>query len=267
MARSCDLTNVTKPEGVSPDQKTKLSDRVSKVLTVSQQWFTIWDILFPNVPRPASPLVESPIYEVLSRFRGFWDERGQEIISEHLQRDDEIDYSMPREERDLGALHATLFHQIMGALVDRFIHQFVDDSTSASGHSVPTPPSNDDARTRSGETSTASSSREEPGAHSETGTRPQEQRNPSTSRGLTLPDFFHNPAPGPSILLSVSPAPITDANTFPSQSEPQQVSDTRTENHVAPLDWQVLDWWTHTLADNSNEPFTGDDGLSDFTNP
>ncbi|KAI1634536.1 hypothetical protein F4809DRAFT_643372 [Biscogniauxia mediterranea] len=79
----------------------------NRKLPIDQQWFSVWDIMFAGAERPVSPWVEGPIHEVLSHIREFWEEQGEEIITEHLQSRGQIPYDMPSEERNLEALHRT----------------------------------------------------------------------------------------------------------------------------------------------------------------
>jgi hypothetical protein len=75
-----------KPEwsGITRSQKQQLEMPVSSRLTEEEQWFTIWDILFPGQPRPHSPYVDSGLSEQLCSFQDFAFETGPAIICDLL---------------------------------------------------------------------------------------------------------------------------------------------------------------------------------------
>lgn len=50
-------------------KKEALSRRVNRNLDPKDQWFSIWDILFPDSPRPSSPYIMNPLSEAMARFR------------------------------------------------------------------------------------------------------------------------------------------------------------------------------------------------------
>ena len=53
-------------EGISEEQKYKLKRGGNRGATPQQQWFGIWDILFPSEPRPTSIYLGNFMEETLS---------------------------------------------------------------------------------------------------------------------------------------------------------------------------------------------------------
>lgn len=126
---SCVLADFMEPEGITEDQKKELGARVGRKFGLAEQWYQVWDILFPLLDRPISPFVESPIQEVLTGLREYWAENGQSIITEHIQGTEALPYSVPHEERDLASLYSTGLQQSMTLLVDRYIDTYVARAT------------------------------------------------------------------------------------------------------------------------------------------
>ncbi|KAK8018821.1 hypothetical protein PG991_008011 [Apiospora marii] len=127
---SCALADFVEPEGITEDQKKELGARVGRKFGLAEQWYQVWDILFPRLDRPISPFVESPIQEVLTGFREYWAENGQSIITEHIQGTEALPYSVPHEERDLASLYSISLQQSMTLLVDRYIDAYIVRATS-----------------------------------------------------------------------------------------------------------------------------------------
>ncbi|KAK0631228.1 hypothetical protein B0T14DRAFT_208 [Immersiella caudata] len=63
---------------LSEAQKAFLKKRASG--TVEAQWYAIWDVIFPESPRPPSPYLDESLSEDLSSFLEFFLGRGSEII-------------------------------------------------------------------------------------------------------------------------------------------------------------------------------------------
>jgi hypothetical protein len=84
-ARSCEERPVAHWEGVSEAQKRQLQKKVPAKMSEKEQWFTIWDIIFPGLPRPQSPYVDSELSEELSAFRDFASGQGPAVLLGHLR--------------------------------------------------------------------------------------------------------------------------------------------------------------------------------------
>jgi hypothetical protein len=62
-----------------------LTRRSNPRYTVEEQWYAIWDILFPGADRPASPYIDGVLSEEISSFQEFYQTRGAAILREALQ--------------------------------------------------------------------------------------------------------------------------------------------------------------------------------------
>ncbi|KAK0736170.1 hypothetical protein B0T21DRAFT_411364 [Apiosordaria backusii] len=63
-----------------PQKKELRENRANPKLSVEKQWYEIWDIVFPEAPKPDSPYLDASISEDLSSFREFFLQQGPEII-------------------------------------------------------------------------------------------------------------------------------------------------------------------------------------------
>lgn len=121
--RSCTRADFEEPEGVSEDQRKRLAFKVSRKKTEDEQWHEIWVIIFPNTERPDSAYVGHPELEVLSSFQAYWEEWGEDVVTEHLQQ------TLPgtavlTEQDDIKEMMRVLLHESMGTLLDRFTQRY-----------------------------------------------------------------------------------------------------------------------------------------------
>lgn len=130
----CARRDFEEPDGINEDQSKKLESRVNRKWSLEQQWFSIWDIVFPGVERPQSPYTEGPIHEILSSLRQFLRERGPEIVVENLRSREELPYDIANEERDLDALLRTTEYRLMNRLIDDFSDSYSNDSNGSQGN-------------------------------------------------------------------------------------------------------------------------------------
>ncbi|KAN0101611.1 hypothetical protein V8E51_012121 [Hyaloscypha variabilis] len=81
-AASCPVQPTISYEGVTRAQKVLLGQRVSSKMTLSDQWFTIFDILFPgHSPRPKSAYMNVELTVELEGFQDLMYAEGSKIIS------------------------------------------------------------------------------------------------------------------------------------------------------------------------------------------
>ncbi|XXG98600.1 hypothetical protein Hte_004925 [Hypoxylon texense] len=135
-SRQCTQQDFEAPQGITQDQDRILSSRVDKRLSLEQQWFSVWDIIFPGVERPESPYIQGPIHEVLSSSRQFLRERGPGLIAEHLQANGEIPYDTPNEERHLGALLRIVGYRLINRFIDELSERYSSDLSGSQGSEV-----------------------------------------------------------------------------------------------------------------------------------
>ncbi|KAI1382991.1 uncharacterized protein F4822DRAFT_434918 [Hypoxylon trugodes] len=108
------------PDCLTRDQDHELTTRVDKKMGLEQQWYSVWDTVFPGVERPMSPYIQEPVQGIASSLRQFLREQGATIVADHLQESGEISYDMPREERDLQAVLDTAEYRILNDIVEAF---------------------------------------------------------------------------------------------------------------------------------------------------
>lgn len=83
--RNCPENPRTSVEGISDIQAQKLAARCSSKESPEQQWFRVFDICFPGLPRPRSPYVDRLLSEELQSFRDYASVEGPSIMMEHLR--------------------------------------------------------------------------------------------------------------------------------------------------------------------------------------
>ncbi|KAK8092769.1 hypothetical protein PG999_014356 [Apiospora kogelbergensis] len=74
-------------EGITELQREQLMNTKERKSSPEEQWFTIWDILFPNDRRPRSVSRHSPQEEAVARLRDVWNTRHPELLAEVEQAD------------------------------------------------------------------------------------------------------------------------------------------------------------------------------------
>ncbi|KAI0113684.1 hypothetical protein GGR51DRAFT_506241 [Nemania sp. FL0031] len=85
-------------DGISIAQDKELRKKSDRKLDEEQQWFAIWDILFPNQPRPCSAYVDLALSEELSSFKEYWTRRGEDILMNEMNSTDL--WSLSAEQRE-----------------------------------------------------------------------------------------------------------------------------------------------------------------------
>ncbi|KAI0404090.1 hypothetical protein F4802DRAFT_598496 [Xylaria palmicola] len=131
-ARDCPERPFAPMEGISERQKLQLGRRVSSKMTEEQQWYTIFDILFPGCARPKSPYVDTELTEELVGFQDFLVDSGPSLLTRFLQQRGEVTSDMPQEERDLASLQETVLADGLQYICERWA-----EDTRAAGDIVP----------------------------------------------------------------------------------------------------------------------------------
>ncbi|OHE91957.1 hypothetical protein CORC01_12745 [Colletotrichum orchidophilum] len=87
-------------------------------LSEEQQWFTVWDIMFPNVPRPDSAYLGNQIEESMVMIHDFWDASGKALVSNALyQRGLIPDPYVPDEDVELESFLAETLESVVEELL------------------------------------------------------------------------------------------------------------------------------------------------------
>ncbi|KUI62536.1 hypothetical protein VP1G_09672 [Cytospora mali] len=80
----CALSSVPRFEGISDEQRQRLCKSSSRGLNHQDQWFEMWDIIFPGEERPASALVGSYTEEMVPLLRNLWINKKNHILDRVL---------------------------------------------------------------------------------------------------------------------------------------------------------------------------------------
>lgn len=118
--RNCDPNNSTTVEGITYDQEERLNGESNSHLTGEQQWFQIWDIIFPQNDRPPSAFYTNEREIGVCAFQQFWMLSGEQIVAEFLEKKDCQSYSIRNEERKL----EDIYDLVMKIIVDRIFVDF-----------------------------------------------------------------------------------------------------------------------------------------------
>ncbi|OHE91349.1 hypothetical protein CORC01_13326 [Colletotrichum orchidophilum] len=86
-ARRCEVVNeghIVHHEGLSQGRMRQVSKRANPSHSPEEQWFTIWDIVFPSRPRPSSPYIDGALSEDLCSMREFYTSVGTDMMLDYL---------------------------------------------------------------------------------------------------------------------------------------------------------------------------------------
>jgi hypothetical protein len=131
-ATSCVVQDAVRHEGVTRAQKLQLTQRVSSTMAAEDQWFTIFDILFPgHNPRPRSAYINVELTMELEGFQDLMLAQGPNIVSRAIHSRGIRISSETNEERDLSALLESAIEDGLQSITQQwFASYFPDPSTS-----------------------------------------------------------------------------------------------------------------------------------------
>ncbi|KAH8891520.1 hypothetical protein GQ53DRAFT_148015 [Thozetella sp. PMI_491] len=109
--------------GVSQEAQERLSHRVDRSVSSVEQWYILWDILFPISPKPPTPFVGTLFQESFDMIRDFWEKEGLDMVNKLFATVPDA-----ADDRRLPELMVSLF----GAVQDR-LEQMVQGGTFVSG--------------------------------------------------------------------------------------------------------------------------------------
>lgn len=93
---------------ITTQQRDLLALREDGRSTDEEQWYSVWDKVFPGQPMPRSPYIYSIFEEYKEMLRGFMAEFGDDILSGVL-----LNRGLPNDERDLGILLQELIEAVL----------------------------------------------------------------------------------------------------------------------------------------------------------
>lgn len=120
-ARTCSRREHPVWDGLSENLRDELSRRVDAGISEEEQWFSVWDIVFPGVERPRTAYLGGPLEELIEMLREYWGSSGQEVISTVLDQRGLPDWHMLSEERDLAILLPQLLWELISTILDQFL--------------------------------------------------------------------------------------------------------------------------------------------------
>lgn len=115
-------------EGVTRAQKDQLAERVSSGMSQEDQWFTVFDILFPgHKPRPKSPYMNMDLSLDLERFQDLMHAEGPNIISAAIRTSGIEVATIANEERDLAALLQSAIGEGLQTIAQRWSASLISE--------------------------------------------------------------------------------------------------------------------------------------------
>lgn len=108
-SRECQPKAFDRPQGITWQQREQLSRRVPARLSEADQWFVVFDTVFPGHPRPPTPYVDPDMSEDLSSYFEFSAARGSQILRQSISR------------------HARSFASVDGDALESLLRQGLDD--------------------------------------------------------------------------------------------------------------------------------------------
>ncbi|KAH7028078.1 uncharacterized protein B0I36DRAFT_146906 [Microdochium trichocladiopsis] len=91
----CERSQLGKPEGITEAQKKALGKKAPANQSQEEQWYGIFDILFPNHPRPASPYIDSALLRNAFVYQSFLASNGPRILSSILESSGAMSWNPP----------------------------------------------------------------------------------------------------------------------------------------------------------------------------
>lgn len=80
-SKNCDNLEIPEFEGISEKQKNRLNKSSSRGVDTQEQWFEMWDIIFPGKSRPSSAWVGSYMEEMVPLLRSLWSHKSSSILA------------------------------------------------------------------------------------------------------------------------------------------------------------------------------------------
>jgi hypothetical protein len=120
-ASNCPVRDAIAYEGVTRAQKAQLAQRVSSNMALQDQWFTIFEILFPgHQPRPRSAFVNADLTVDLESFQDLMYAEGPGLIAEVISSSGIQLDAAENEERDLSALLQSAIEEGLHTIAQRW---------------------------------------------------------------------------------------------------------------------------------------------------
>ena len=128
-----------KPEGMTDAQKRQLGKKSLPSQTSSEQWFAIFDILFPGQERPQSPYMnmDRSMLRAAIAYQEFLEERGADLLADFLARQGVLSSRLPNLRQDLATFQRQVVREGIRDIFDRWADR-PDPPTSSTASLVTT---------------------------------------------------------------------------------------------------------------------------------
>ncbi|KAI1339906.1 hypothetical protein F5Y15DRAFT_415331 [Xylariaceae sp. FL0016] len=103
-----------------------------------QQWFTVFEILFPECPKPRSPYVDAELSQEMHRFQDYLTDHGPGFITSFLQERGVFTCDLPQGERDLSSFRENILAEGLQQIVERWA------AANSAGNSLDSSPDTSD---------------------------------------------------------------------------------------------------------------------------
>ncbi|KXX83038.1 hypothetical protein MMYC01_200496 [Madurella mycetomatis] len=137
--QSCQLRTDVAHEGLTRDQKEQLKRRASPTIPEEQQWFEIFDILFPGYnPRPKSAYINAELIAETENYQDFERVEGPSIILDTLLQQGVSLVRVDNPEHDLGVFRENLLAEALALIARRWhesrpVHDGADHPADSDG--------------------------------------------------------------------------------------------------------------------------------------
>lgn len=167
--------------------------RRSTSVTAEARWFEMWDIVFPDSPRPSSPYIDSELSEELCGLMEFASAHGPAIVIAEIQSSVRAGSADPgiSEER----LAAFLQRAVTPRCLSRIFERWLANSAPATTSPQPGAPAQPTAAATTSSSVSSESSRDEPASDA---ISPMNQQTPASSVSCLDNDAMIADRPGPS---------------------------------------------------------------------
>ncbi|KAI0414737.1 hypothetical protein F5X98DRAFT_389623 [Xylaria grammica] len=111
--RECEARTPVEPDGISEDQQNILKRRRNSKDSLEEQWYFIWETVFPNTTRPDSVYLNPD-----TLLRQYFRTEGVSIIDNFLTANNAVSWMLPENEADLAKFRADVLRGAMEKLHD-----------------------------------------------------------------------------------------------------------------------------------------------------
>ncbi|KAH6889284.1 hypothetical protein B0T10DRAFT_606616 [Thelonectria olida] len=117
--RCCILRRPQDVEGLSNAQMKRLSRRPDTSLSREEQWYSIWATIFPDDERPETPYFLTSTESYMRSLRDFWAQKGFEIVSNFIARQEVHGARMQRSRVVMQALQQRVLDRMVDEVIQR----------------------------------------------------------------------------------------------------------------------------------------------------